>query len=92
MTAVAATTEPVPRDAPAEIASTRAVASAAAAAAGAASSRSLLTQVPFVMSICYSLTDWKIVPPTPREFVGLENYTRARRRPVLPRRGVGERR
>ncbi len=35
----------------------------------------LITQVPFVMSIWYSLTDWKIVPPTPREFVGLENYT-----------------
>ena len=35
----------------------------------------LITQVPFVMSIWYSLTDWKIVPPTPREFVGLDNYT-----------------
>jgi sorbitol/mannitol transport system permease protein len=34
----------------------------------------LLTQVPFVMSIWYSLTDWKVVPPGPREFVGLENY------------------
>src|SRR3954451_23364438 len=34
----------------------------------------LLTQVPFVMSIWYSLTDWKVVPPTPREFVGLNNY------------------
>ena len=34
----------------------------------------LLTQVPFVMSIYYSLTDWKIVPPGPRKFVGLENY------------------
>jgi sorbitol/mannitol transport system permease protein len=34
----------------------------------------VLTQVPFVMSIFYSLTDWKIVPPSPREFVGLENY------------------
>ena len=34
----------------------------------------LLTQVPFVMSIWYSLTDWKVVPPSPREFVGLENY------------------
>jgi sorbitol/mannitol transport system permease protein len=34
----------------------------------------VLTQVPFVMSIWYSLTDWKIVPPSPREFVGLENY------------------
>ena len=34
----------------------------------------LLTQVPFVMSIYYSLTDWKIVPPGPRNFVGLDNY------------------
>ncbi|WP_028067677.1 carbohydrate ABC transporter permease [Solirubrobacter soli] len=34
----------------------------------------LLTQVPFVMSIYYSLTDWKVVPPEPREFVGLDNY------------------
>jgi sorbitol/mannitol transport system permease protein len=35
----------------------------------------LLTQVPFVMSVYYSLTDWKIVPPSPREFIGLENYS-----------------
>jgi sorbitol/mannitol transport system permease protein len=34
----------------------------------------LLTQVPFAFSIFYSLTDWKVVPPGPREFVGLENY------------------
>jgi sorbitol/mannitol transport system permease protein len=34
----------------------------------------LLTQVPFVMSIWYSLTDWKVVPPSPRKFVGVENY------------------
>src|SRR3954471_18562846 len=33
-----------------------------------------LTQVPFVMSIYYSLTDWKIVPPGPRKFIGLDNY------------------
>jgi sorbitol/mannitol transport system permease protein len=33
-----------------------------------------LTQVPFVMSIWYSLTDWKIVPPGPRKFIGLDNY------------------
>ena len=36
----------------------------------------VLTQVPFVMSIYYSLTNWKVVPPTPRELVGLDNYTR----------------
>ena len=35
----------------------------------------LLTQVPFVMSIYYSLTDWTVVPPGPREFVGVDNYT-----------------
>src|SRR3954466_2143523 len=35
----------------------------------------LLTQVPFVMSIWYSLTDWKVVPPGPREFIGLDNYS-----------------
>ena len=36
----------------------------------------LLTQVPFVMSIYYSLTDWQVVPPGPREFVGLDNYSK----------------
>lgn len=35
----------------------------------------VLTQVPFVMSVFYSLTNWKINPPTPREFIGLENYS-----------------
>jgi sorbitol/mannitol transport system permease protein len=30
--------------------------------------------VPFVMSIYYSFTDWKIVPPSPRNWVGLDNY------------------
>jgi len=34
----------------------------------------LLTQVPFVMSVYYSLTDWKVVPPGPRKFVGFDNY------------------
>jgi sorbitol/mannitol transport system permease protein len=34
----------------------------------------VLTQVPFVMSIYYSLTDWHIVPPGPRKFIGLHNY------------------
>jgi sorbitol/mannitol transport system permease protein len=33
-----------------------------------------LTQVPFVMSVFYSLTDWHVVPPGPRDFVGLDNY------------------
>jgi sorbitol/mannitol transport system permease protein len=35
----------------------------------------VLTQVPFVMSIYYSLTDWHVVPPGPRKFVGLDNYS-----------------
>jgi sorbitol/mannitol transport system permease protein len=34
----------------------------------------VLTQVPFVLSIYYSLTDWTIVPPTPRKWIGLQNY------------------
>jgi sorbitol/mannitol transport system permease protein len=32
------------------------------------------TQVPFVLSVYYSFTDWSIFPPTPRRFVGLDNY------------------
>lgn len=34
----------------------------------------VITQLPFVMSIYYSLTNWVVNPPTPREFVGPENY------------------
>ncbi len=34
----------------------------------------VVTQVPFLFSIWYSLTDWKIVPPEPRQFTGLDNY------------------
>jgi sorbitol/mannitol transport system permease protein len=34
-----------------------------------------LTQVPFVMSVYYSLTDWTVVPPEPRNWVGLHNYS-----------------
>jgi sorbitol/mannitol transport system permease protein len=36
----------------------------------------VVTQVPFVLSVYYSLTDWSIFPPTPRRFVGLDNYER----------------
>jgi sorbitol/mannitol transport system permease protein len=36
----------------------------------------LITQVPFLMSIWYSLTSWKINPPTPRKFIGLDNFAR----------------
>src|ERR1700755_3533684 len=35
-----------------------------------------LTQVPFVMSIFYSLTDWHVVPPGPRQVVCLDNSRR----------------
>jgi sorbitol/mannitol transport system permease protein len=34
----------------------------------------VLTQVPFVLSIYYSLTNWHVIPPEPREWVGLDNY------------------
>jgi sorbitol/mannitol transport system permease protein len=34
----------------------------------------VLTQVPFVMSVYYSLTNWHVIPPGPREWVGLDNY------------------
>jgi sorbitol/mannitol transport system permease protein len=34
----------------------------------------VVTQVPFALSIYYSLTDWTINPPSPREFVGIANY------------------
>ena len=34
----------------------------------------LVTQVPFVLSLFYSFTDWKVLPPQPREFTGLSNY------------------
>jgi polyol transport system permease protein len=34
----------------------------------------VVTQVPFALNIYYSLTDWTVNPPGPREFVGIENY------------------
>ncbi len=34
----------------------------------------VVTQIPFVFSVWYSFTEWKITPPTPREFIGIENY------------------
>ena len=34
----------------------------------------VVTQVPFLFSVWYSLTNWKIVPPSPREFIAFENY------------------
>jgi sorbitol/mannitol transport system permease protein len=34
----------------------------------------VVTQVPFALNIYYSLTDWTVNPPSPRTFVGLDNY------------------
>jgi polyol transport system permease protein len=34
----------------------------------------VVTQVPFALNIYYSLTDWTVNPPTPRDFVGGANY------------------
>jgi len=35
----------------------------------------VVTQVPFIFNIWFSLQDWKIVPPRGPDFVGLQNYT-----------------
>jgi sorbitol/mannitol transport system permease protein len=35
----------------------------------------LVTQIPFILSIYYSLTEWTVNPPRPRNFEGFENYT-----------------
>lgn len=34
----------------------------------------VVTQVPFVLSLYYSFTEWKIVPPSPRTWTGFSNY------------------
>jgi sorbitol/mannitol transport system permease protein len=34
-----------------------------------------VTQIPFLFTLFYSLTDWRIDTPEPREFIGFENYT-----------------
>ncbi len=34
----------------------------------------VVTQVPFLMSVWYSLTEWQITPPRPRTFTGVDNY------------------
>jgi sorbitol/mannitol transport system permease protein len=34
----------------------------------------VVTQIPFALSIYYSLTDWTVNPPSPRKFVGIDNY------------------
>ncbi len=35
----------------------------------------VVTQVPFIFNIWYSLQDWKVVPPRGPDFTGLENFT-----------------
>ena len=35
----------------------------------------VVTQVPFIFNIWYSLQDWKIVPPRGPDFTGVENFT-----------------
>jgi sorbitol/mannitol transport system permease protein len=34
----------------------------------------VVTQIPFLMNLWYSLTEWKITPPRPRTFTGFDNY------------------
>lgn len=34
----------------------------------------VVTQIPFLMNLWFSVTEWKITPPVPRAFIGLENY------------------
>lgn len=34
----------------------------------------VVTQIPFLFTLFYSLTDWRIDTPDPREFIGVENY------------------
>jgi len=36
----------------------------------------VVTQVPFLINIWFSLQDWRIVPPKGPDFVGLQNYTK----------------
>ncbi len=35
----------------------------------------VVTQIPFLFNIFFSLQDWKIVPPRGPDFIGLENFT-----------------
>ncbi len=34
----------------------------------------VVTQIPFLLNLWYSVSEWKITPPVPRTFVGLGNY------------------
>ena len=35
----------------------------------------VVTQIPFLFTLFYSLTDWRIDKTEPRQFIGVENYT-----------------
>lgn len=35
----------------------------------------IVTQIPFALSVWYSFTDWTIIPPSPRTFIGIDNYS-----------------
>ncbi|WP_395081036.1 carbohydrate ABC transporter permease, partial [Ilumatobacter sp.] len=35
----------------------------------------VVTQIPFLFTLFYSLTEWRLDTPEPREFIGLDNYT-----------------
>ena len=35
----------------------------------------VVTQIPFLFTLFYSLTEWRLDTPDPREFIGVENYT-----------------
>lgn len=43
----------------------------------------LVTQVPFLLNIWFSLFKWKIVPPTGPTFIGLENYLKGYSNPFF---------
>ena len=34
----------------------------------------VVTQIPFLFTLFYSLTDWRLDTPDPRQFIGFENY------------------
>ena len=48
----------------------------------------VVTQVPFIFNIWYSLQDWKIVPPRGPDFTGARELHRGLHQPVLPQGGL----
>jgi sorbitol/mannitol transport system permease protein len=43
----------------------------------------VVTQIPFLFNIWFSLQDWTIVPPRGPEFIGLENFTKGYSNPFF---------